>query len=121
VFPGVEQTRAFYLLGERFMEGFFSTVVGRGMALLAKALGPRRMLERMDSNLRAGNNFMQSTVTEVRGTKFKLWLNEVNRHPHFIQGFLEHGLKYAGARDLLIEQSRYDGTSCTYLISWDES
>jgi hypothetical protein len=48
-------------------------------------------------------------------------MNEVGTLPTFTAGLLHGGLKVAGARDIRIEFSGYDGHACTYRVQWSDT
>lgn len=76
---------------------------------------------RATQNFRAGNNYTESKLRELGPTQFELWMNEVGPYPAFTAGIIHAGLRVAGAQDIVIEMSGYDGHACVYRINWNEA
>lgn len=85
-------------VGERFMAGYFETMVGKAVKPLLSLLGPRRTLRRMTANLRGGTSFAETTVTESSATDLTLWVNHcLADNPGFLVGLTWFGLVSIGA------------------------
>jgi len=121
LFPGVPLPEGTFKLGEAHIEGFRETMLGRAVLSLLRVLGPRRALNRATQNFRSGNNYTESRLTELGPGRFELWMNEVGDFPSFTAGIIHAGLTIAGAKELQVEPSGYDGHACTYRISWREA
>jgi uncharacterized protein (TIGR02265 family) len=121
LYPGVPLEESTFKLGEAHIEGFRETMLGRAVLSLLRVLGPKRTLTRATQNFRAGNNYTESRLVEQGPGRFELWMNEVGDFPSFTAGIIHAGLRIAGAQELLVEPSGYDGHACTYRISWREA
>ncbi|MCE9669508.1 DUF2378 family protein [Myxococcus stipitatus] len=121
LFPQDSLGQGTFKLGEAYIEGFRETMLGRAVLSLLRVLGPRRTLMRATQNFRAGNNYTESKLTELGPTQFELWMNEVGDYPAFTAGIIHAGLRVAGAQNVTIETSGYDGHGCTYRINWNEA
>ncbi|MBZ4421200.1 DUF2378 family protein [Myxococcus sp. RHSTA-1-4] len=121
LFPQEPIDQGTWKLGEAYIEGFRETMLGRAVLSLLRVLGPRRALMRATQNFRAGNNYTESKLRELGPQQFELWMNEVGAYPSFTAGIIHAGLRVAGAKDIVIETSGYDGHACTYRISWKEA
>ncbi|WP_338869689.1 DUF2378 family protein [Myxococcus stipitatus] len=121
LFPRDSVAQGTWKLGEAYIEGFRETMLGRAVLSLLRVLGPRRTLMRATQNFRAGNNYTESKLTELNPTQFELWMNEVGAYPDFTAGIIHAGLRVAGAQEVRVEPSNYDGHACTYRISWKEA
>lgn len=121
LFPKEPVEQGTWKLGEAYIEGFRETMLGRAVLSLLRVLGPRRALMRATQNFRAGNNYTESKLKELGPAQFELWMNEVGAYPAFTAGIIHAGLRVAGAHDISIETSGYDGHACTYRISWKEA
>ncbi|AEI62233.1 DUF2378 family protein [Corallococcus macrosporus] len=121
LFPQLPLEQGTWKLGEAYIEGFRETMLGRAVLSLLRVLGPRRTLMRATQNFRAGNNYTESKLRELGPCQFELWMNEVGPYPAFTAGIIHAGLKVAGAQDILIEMSGYDGHACVYRINWNEA
>ncbi|MCP3058157.1 DUF2378 family protein [Myxococcus sp. K38C18041901] len=121
LFPQEAVAQGTWKLGEAYIEGFRETMLGRAVLSLLRVLGPRRTLMRATQNFRAGNNYTESKLVELTPTQFELWMNEVGDYPDFTAGIIHAGLRVAGAQEVRVEPSGYDGHTCTYRISWKEA
>lgn len=121
LFPQEAVGQGTWKLGEAYIEGFRETMLGRAVLSLLRVLGPRRTLMRATQNFRAGNNYTESKLVELTPTQFELWMNEVGAYPAFTAGIIHAGLRVAGAHDVQVEPSGYDGHACTYRINWKEA
>ncbi len=121
LYPQLPLEQGTWKLGEAYIEGFRETMLGRAVLSLLRVLGPRRTLMRATQNFRAGNNYTESKLRELGPSQFELWMNEVGPYPAFTEGIIHAGLRVAGAQDIAIEMSGYDGHACTYRINWNEA
>jgi uncharacterized protein (TIGR02265 family) len=96
-------------------------MLGRAVLSMLRVLGPRRALMRATQNFRAGNNFTESKLNELGPGQFELWMNEVGPYPAFTAGIIHAGLRVAGAKDIAVEMTGYDGHACTYRINWRDA
>jgi uncharacterized protein (TIGR02265 family) len=110
---------AWRLLGERMVDGYQETFVGRAMFATLRLLGPRRVLGRTRQNLRSANNYTEVRVADLAPTVVELWLNET--HPTlrvFCQGLLLAGMRASGAQDPMVECLLADDTGVTFRATW---
>ncbi|PTL79111.1 DUF2378 family protein [Vitiosangium sp. GDMCC 1.1324] len=121
LYPGEPLETGAFKIGEACIDGFRETMLGRAVLSLLRVLGPRRALMRATQNFRAGNNYTESRLKELSPRQFELWMNEVGSLPSFTAGILHAGLRTAGADNIRIDMTGYDGHACTYCISWSEA
>ena len=121
LYPEEPVDQGAFKLGETCIDGFRETMLGRAVLSLLRVLGPRRALMRATQNFRAGNNYTESRLKELGPRQFELWMNEVGPLPTFTAGILHAGLRTAGAENIRVDLSGYDGHACTYCISWSEA
>ena len=119
VYPAEAPEQAHRQLGQRLIEGYVETGIGRALFALLKLIGPRRTLGRTAKSFRSGNNYCEATVTEVTPTEFELWMNEVGTVPTLVAGVLQSGLGRAGATNVKVVVLRADGVGVTYRVTWD--
>lgn len=117
LFPGEPVDSAMRKLGESFMDGYQTTLLGRAVLGMMTVLGPKRTLLRSTQNFRSGNNYTETRVTEVSPSAMDLWMNEVGPYPTFTAGIMLAALKAAGAKPQ-VEVRDHDGHACTYRVSW---
>jgi uncharacterized protein (TIGR02265 family) len=121
LYPGEPLDKGAFKIGEACIDGFRETMLGRAVLSLLRVLGPRRALMRATQNFRAGNNYTESRLKELGPRQFELWMNEVGSLPTFTAGIIYAGLRTAGAENIRVDLTDYDGHGCTYCINWSEA
>ena len=121
VYGGVPAEAAYYSLGERFMDAWFGTFLGKALLGVARLAGPRRMLMRAGQGIRGGNTFSEVQVVERGPTSLELQVNDVMAdQPTFMAGLLARAVELAGGWRVVAVPEAFDGTSCTFHIRWSE-
>jgi uncharacterized protein (TIGR02265 family) len=119
VFPASSPQAAYFGLGERYVQGYRQTAVGRASMALIAHLGPRGTLERVSHGARAGNNFNEVRVEELKDQIATLWMKDVSAdNPFFACGFLAETLRGSGATDIHVEPIAFDGTAASFRVTW---
>lgn len=118
LYPELSLEEGYRLLGHRMVLDVSEAVLGRGMLALGRALGPRRLLMRMNHNFRNADNYVQVQLAELGPTTFEASINETLGMPSYYQGIFEAALGAIGARDPQVRCVRMEGDSCTYHITW---
>jgi uncharacterized protein (TIGR02265 family) len=118
LFPELHLEEAYRQLGQKMVTEVSETVLGRGMLALGRALGPRRLLMRMNHNFRNADNYVQLHLTELGPTAYEVLINETLGMPSYYQGIIEAALGASGAREPHVLRMRMDGSSCTYRVEW---
>lgn len=118
LFPGVPMPEAQWMLGERFVSGYFETNMGRALQGMLKLLGPVRALERMSRNLASGSNFLHVEVEKLADTDFRLKVNEGGTYPEFIGSICHFGTQATGVKGLTTVVESRQGRAATYRIRW---
>jgi len=120
VFPKASPDAAYFGLGERYVQGYRQTAVGRASMALVAHLGPRGTLERVTHGARAGNNFNEARVKELGNREATLWMKNVSAdNPFFACGFVAETLRGSGAAEIHVEPVAFDGTAATFRITWE--
>ncbi len=120
LYPELDTEGQAHAMGREFMDGYGQTMVGRAMVGMMRIIGPRRTLERLSRQFRTGNNFSETTLTQVGPSEFQLWCNQVTI-PGWYCGLLERGLELAGAKGSLAVLLRSDETGGTFRVTWENS
>ncbi len=118
LYPNLQRDEALRRLGQQMVLGVSETVLGRGMLALGRALGPRRLLMRMNHNFRNADNYVQMQLTELSPTAYEVWINETLGMPSYYQGILEAALGATGVREPRVRSVRVEGGSATYHVEW---
>jgi uncharacterized protein (TIGR02265 family) len=120
VFSASSEKEAQFRLGELMIDGYKETFLGRAVLGMIRVLGPRRTLLRSTQNFRSGNNYTESKIVEKSPTHIELWMNEVGPFPDFTAGIVHAAIRAAGATNLKVEVTGYDGHGCTFQVVWGE-
>jgi len=119
VFPDATPQDAWLKLGERMIDGYQETMIGRAMFATLRLLGPRRMLQRSRKNFRSGNNYTDVVLSDVSPTEMDLWFNETHEVlRQFVAGCVLAGLRVGGAESPHVDVLRTDARGVTYRASW---
>ncbi len=118
LFPDHTTEVAMFRLGERTVDGFQDTFMGRAVLAMARVIGPVRTLQRCDRNFRSGNNYTTSRLKALSANCYELWVNEVGPYPTFTGGIVCAALRVAGAKEPRAEVLAHDGHACTFRITW---
>jgi uncharacterized protein (TIGR02265 family) len=105
-------------LGERMLEGYNRTLIGKAVIALAKIIGPRRAAKRTQQNWRSGNNYTEAEVVELSPTDVRVVLNEAGVSRWVSAGLLQAGLTMAGAKGLSVTIESFTDTHATYRLTW---
>jgi uncharacterized protein (TIGR02265 family) len=117
LFEGPPDER-FRQLGRTVMLRHDETVMGKAVIAVMKLMGPRRVLGRINSTLRSGNNYIQANLAPIGPTTWEGTVNECNGNPHYIAGVVEQGLIISGGVGVKVDVSGFDGHSAKFLINW---
>lgn len=117
LFEGTVDQR-FRQLGNAVMLRHEDTVMGKAVITVMRLMGPKRVLGRINTTLRSGNNYIQATLAPTGPTSWEGTVNECNGNPHYIAGVVERGLIISGAKEVKVEVSGFDGHSAMFKLSW---
>ncbi|MBF5043221.1 DUF2378 family protein [Aggregicoccus sp. 17bor-14] len=119
LWPHGSHEQAYHQLGRQLLVGYSRTLTGAAMLRLLRLIGPRRTLERMTQNFRAGCNYNLSQLTEVGPTEVLLWLNEPTLHPAYVAGVVDAALEHVGVARRDVSVHARDAQGCTYRVRWE--
>ncbi|MCY1072924.1 DUF2378 family protein [Archangium lansingense] len=106
-------------MGERMIDGYQDSMIGRAMFSMLQVLGPRRMLQRAQKNFRTGNNYSEVRITEVSPTEMELWFNETDDVlRHFTVGLVLAGMRAGGADEPQVRLHDMDAKGFTMRATW---
>ncbi|ATB34739.1 hypothetical protein CYFUS_000146 [Cystobacter fuscus] len=119
VFPNELPSVAWHKLGERMIDGYQETMIGRAMFASLRLLGPRRMLQRAKRSFRSGNNYTEVQFTDVSETEMDLWFNETHEVlRHFTAGLVMAGMRMGGAELPQVGILHTDARGVTFRATW---
>lgn len=114
------EAEALRLLGERHIEGYSETMLGRALFGVFRLLNRKRRLARVRQNFRAGNNYQEVLVTEVAPNVVDMWLNERGMLRHFKHGIVLGTGRCAGDHEATTVLRDFDDEGVTFRITWPE-
>ncbi len=119
VFPHERREVAWRKMGERMVDGYQETMIGRALFATLRLLGPRRMLQRTQKNFRSGNNYTEVRLNDVSPTEVDVWFNETDEVlRHFTSGLVIAGMRVGGAAEPRAEVLHKDTRGFTLRASW---
>ena len=121
VYAGMPAEAAYYSLGERFMDGYFSSIFGRALLGMARLLGPRRALTQARLCFRTSANCSEVRIVERGPTEVEVWLTDIGADlPTFVAGVLARAAELSGGQRVVAIPEGFDGQSATYHVRWSE-
>ena len=118
VHPSLSDDEGIRLLGERMIDGYNETMVGKAVLSMARLIGPRRTVGRTRKNWRSGNNYSEVEVVEHAPNDFSILMNEPGAARWVSQGLLSAGLRFAGAKSLRVDLEHFTDVDVTYRTRW---
>jgi len=130
--PGEPPAKARFLVGQRFMEGYESTTMGKAIFAMGRLLGTERMFARFTRNARTTNNYTESSLKVLAPGEAEM-VSRVGAEflaqalplpsdviPHFTHGVLSAMHRGTGATRGGVELVAFDEpTRCaTYRVTW---
>lgn len=120
-FPHESREVAWRRMGERMVDGYKETMIGRAMFTTLRLLGPRRMLQRAQKNFRSGNNYTEVRLKDLEPTVMEVWFNEMDDVlRHFTVGLVLAGMRAGGAVEPRVELLHADAQGFTLRASWKD-
>jgi uncharacterized protein (TIGR02265 family) len=119
--PDVPDDVGYGLLGERMVDGYKETVLGRAALGVIQLMGPRRGVSRTRQIFRSANNYTETRLEDVSPMEVDLWMNEAGPIRYFTRGALQAGLRVTGARQPEVVVRGFTDDSVTYRLTWREA
>ena len=111
---------AYHLLGERMVDGYRETLMGRAQFSVLQLLGPRRVLLRTQQSFRSGNNYTEARLSTLAPNALEVWMNEAGPTRYLVRGALLAGLRASGALDPQVVVAGFTPEDVTYRVHWKE-
>lgn len=119
-FPQLEHRAALREIGVVLVKGVQETFFGKTMAPVVRALGVRRLIDRLPKNMKTSNNFAEGKVTTLDATAVQFDVTDVGDAPEVMQGSLEQLVRWAGARTVQVEFTVTQAPAARYVVRWTE-
>jgi uncharacterized protein (TIGR02265 family) len=121
IYAGMPVEAAYYSLGERFIDGYFSTLFGRALLGMVRLAGPRRALMQLRLGFRSSSNCSEVRIVEREATSVEVALSDIMAdQPTFAAGVLARVTELAGGQRVVALPEGFDGRSATYHVRWSE-
>ena len=121
IYAGMPIEAAYYSLGERFIDGYFSTLFGKALLGMARLLGPRRALTQARLCFRTSTNCSEVRIVERGQSEVEFWLTDIGAdQPTFVAGALARAAELSGGQRVVVVPEGFDGQSATYHVRWAE-
>ena len=120
IHPDQPEEVAWRLLGERHIDGYRETMLGRAMFGVLGLLGPKRRLSRTRQNFRAGNNYQEVIITDLGPTEVDVWLNERGMLRYFKHGIMLGSVRGVGEPNTKVVLRHFDDEGVTIRVSWGD-
>lgn len=88
LYPGVPAEEAYRRMGDIAVAGIGNTLIGKAIVSMARMLGPKRAMYRLNQAFGSLNNFMKLEVKELTPSHFELFVNDCYGRPTYIEGAL---------------------------------
>lgn len=118
--PELPEEGAYRHLGERMVDGFRETLMGRAQFGVLQLLGPRRVLHRVQQSFRSGNNYTEVRLRPLEASELEVWMNEPGTTRYLVQGALLAGLRASGAAEPVVRVAEFTSEDVTFHVSWKE-
>lgn len=90
--PDAPESEALERVGREMLRGLFDTLVGRGMLMVMKLLGPRKALLQIAESYKTSDTITKVTTAELSPTHVKLSFNSVGGVPTYVRGLLAEAM-----------------------------
>lgn len=118
LFKGIPPATADALMGERFLDGYFSTVMGGLVKTVIKLLPVEKALERVPESLMSGANFIQARVSAVGPKQYEVWMSDYSTSPSFLLGVVRRMVELAGGKAVDARLTQERGREAVVRVRW---
>ncbi len=120
LYADATEEQAYHALGERMVDGYRGTMLGRALFSVLQLLGPRRVLSRVQQSFRSGNNYTVVRVEDLGPCLLRLWVNEPGPTRYLVQGAILAGMRGCGVQDAQIRVRGFTAEDVTFEVEWRE-
>lgn len=120
LYASLPEDEALRLLGRRAVEGLNTNFLGRALVMVARTMGLRRTMLRVDRAFRNSNNYMRVEPRELSPTSTEFTFNTVNGTPTYFEGVFLAVIEMFGGRDARVQVEQLDGERHRFVLNWSE-
>ena len=117
LFPGVPAAEAEKQMGERFLEGYFETVLGGLVKTMLRLLPVEKAIARIPQSLMSGANFIRAHVEPAGPREKKVVMNDYSTSPDFLCGVVAALVRRTGVTPD-VEVIERNGRALTLRVRW---
>jgi uncharacterized protein (TIGR02265 family) len=115
--PGKPEDEALVELGRRWIDGYMNTFMGKSTLMIARLLGPRKMLMKMADNWRTVNDFYVAKSTAVNDRHVDIELNVGGVVRHFNTGVIQRMFETIGITTCVVV-TREVPAGTQFTVTW---
>jgi uncharacterized protein (TIGR02265 family) len=116
--PGKSEEKALEDVGREMVRGFADGMVGRGLFLVLRLLGPKKALGRMMDNYRTADSMTVIKVTDRGPSEMELEFNSVGGMPTYVAGVLHESLSMLQVAEARVDLLPSSLTATRFLVTW---
>jgi uncharacterized protein (TIGR02265 family) len=114
-----DDAKAYTRMGERIVDGYFNTVLGKAMVSVLKLFGAKRIVGRLPMTLKSGTNFQVVTLEWKGETEAWLTLADTEPDPHVNVGVLQRSFTHwFGVPSMKVSVVEHARPKATYRLNW---
>lgn len=112
VFPDKPVDDGYRLLGRAWFDGFTQTKVGKVLLVIARLVGPDRIITRIPVYVKAGREDVEASVRAIGPGHWCITVTDVSPTPMMTAGIMEGVMRSTGVEPVLtvepVDSTRYD-------------
>lgn len=116
--PHHPQGETMELMGREMIRGYANGLVGAGLFLALRLLGPRRSVLRMAENFRTADTFSRVIVRELGPNHLELDYTPTAGMPELVQGILTESMITIGLANPRVEVRTAPDDGAVYTLRW---
>ncbi|MBF5045213.1 DUF2378 family protein [Aggregicoccus sp. 17bor-14] len=117
VAPGLSEAAGYQLLGQKFIGGFFDTLVGRLVAVGLPLVGPDRTLQRLARTWAAAQPTLKVETVQEAAQHWRITLREPGIIADFCAGIFQGGLGRTGVKPQVVVSEK-SPEHCVIQVRW---
>lgn len=116
--PDVSEHEALERVGRETIQGYVKGIVGQGIAIVMRLLGPRRGLLRMAENYRTTDNVTEVVATALGPSHVRLEFNRTYGIPEFQKGILSEVMNVLNQKEHVVTFALAEGDGAVFEVTW---
>lgn len=116
--PTLDEDAALERVGREVFQAYGEGLVGRGLFIVLRLLGPRRALLRMADSMATADNFTQVKPQDLGPRQVRLHFNHSYGVTAYQRGLLSELMALVGAKDHRVDLAHGEGDEVSYTVTW---